>query len=148
MRSNRPSSPTDSRTTSYSSSNPSTSPGAHGRHASGPSTSSVYEQPWRIVSPETHAVQNPGTFTSELHMNTQSEASTPVETVLAPVPSAVAVPAPDGRIAKYPCSYCGKRFNRPSSLKVSAVNSTNYYKFPLQAETHRSKHFSVRFRSI
>jgi len=26
---------------------------------------------------------------------------------------------PDGRLAKYVCSYCGKRFNRPSSLKVS-----------------------------
>lgn len=31
---------------------------------------------------------------------------------------------PDGRLAKYVCSYCGKRFNRPSSLKVSLSRGT------------------------
>lgn len=31
----------------------------------------------------------------------------------------LAVGSLEPRLAKYPCTYCGKRFNRPSSLKVS-----------------------------
>lgn len=32
----------------------------------------------------------------------------------------------EGRLARYPCSYCGKRFNRPSSLKVSLLDTRSH----------------------
>ncbi|KAF8316362.1 hypothetical protein DL93DRAFT_772452 [Clavulina sp. PMI_390] len=61
---------------------------------------------------------------ASMHGRSSSESDNSYRAVIAVAgPSEDASPSSpsstqDGKVARYPCSYCGKRFNRPSSLKI------------------------------
>ena len=91
---------------------PSTGGGSSSSSSRGRQSTGTDDVTWRVNvrrQDESPVDSDLTTFTGQMSMRPSVDSAS----------SKLGTIGPDGRLAKYVCSYCGKRFNRPSSLKVS-----------------------------